>query len=77
MVAGAHALLQMGLDAVRAVGRPGGEGTRLGRLGRGRGEFEGNSKNCPIHFFGFKKLLRTIIPIYRVYLIRWYIEVMH
>ena len=33
MVAGAHALLQMGLDAVRAVGRPGGEGTRLGRLG--------------------------------------------
>ena len=43
MVAGAHALLQMGLDAVRAVGRPGGEGTRLGRLGRGRGEFGGVS----------------------------------
>ena len=27
------------------------------------GEFEGKSKNCPIHFLGFKKLLRTIIYI--------------
>ena len=29
------------------------------------GEFEGKSKNCPIHFLGFKKLLRTFFPIYR------------
>lgn len=32
LLPGAHALLQMGLDAVRAVGRPGGEGTRLGKF---------------------------------------------
>ena len=42
------------------------------------GEFEGKSKNCPIHFLGFKKLLRTTIYInlQGKNLICWYIEVM-
>lgn len=47
------------------------------RASRGRGDaagetwldfgggFEGKSKNCPIHFLGFKKLLRTCFSIYR------------